>query len=180
MNTRPNRKHLLVITVFLLGFGYVSALGDIIYVNANGTGDYPTIQDAINAANDGDVIEMQPGIYTGDGNRDIEVKGVDDITIRSIDPNDSNIVSTTIIDCDGTESEYHRAFYTYSDGPFFRPSNFIVDGLTITNGYHSEGGAVSGNDSTTVKNCRIVNNAASFGGGIFQCGFVENCTISHH
>jgi pectin methylesterase-like acyl-CoA thioesterase len=42
----------------------------VIIVNANGTGDYPTIQAAINNANNGDIIEFQPGIYTGNGNRE--------------------------------------------------------------------------------------------------------------
>ena len=37
------------------------AFGNTIYVDANGTGDYPTIQAAINAAANGDVIILIPG-----------------------------------------------------------------------------------------------------------------------
>jgi len=42
-----------------------------IFVDSNGMGDYPTIQDAVDAAQTGDVVVLRPGIYTGDGNRDI-------------------------------------------------------------------------------------------------------------
>jgi hypothetical protein len=41
----------------------VPCSADTIIVDANGTGDYPTIQDAINAANDYDIIVLQPGLY---------------------------------------------------------------------------------------------------------------------
>jgi len=46
-----------------------------IIVHADGSGDYPTIQAAIDAANEGDTVEVWPGTYTGDGNRDIDPNG---------------------------------------------------------------------------------------------------------
>ena len=42
----------------------------IIIVDANSTGDYPTIQATINAADNYDIIELQTGTYTGVGNRE--------------------------------------------------------------------------------------------------------------
>ncbi len=36
-----------------------------ITIDANATGDYPTIQDAVNDANAGDIIILLPGTYTG-------------------------------------------------------------------------------------------------------------------
>ena len=76
-------------------------------------GDYPTIQSAIDNCNNGDVVIVSPGIYTGDGNRDIGFLGKA-ITVTSVDPNDPNIVAATIIDCQGTEIEPHRGFYFHN------------------------------------------------------------------
>ena len=69
-----------------------------INVDANGTGDFTTIQAAVNDSNTGDTIIVQPGQYTGDGNRDIRFLGKA-ITVQSIDPNDPNIVSANTVDC---------------------------------------------------------------------------------
>lgn len=64
--------------------------------------DYPTIQAALDASTDGDTVLVAPGIYTGEGNRDIDFKGKA-ITVKSEkDP------QTCIIDCQGTEDEQHR------------------------------------------------------------------------
>lgn len=51
------------------------SLADTYIVDQNGFKDFTTIQDAINAANNGDIIIVQPGIYTGNGNRDIDFFG---------------------------------------------------------------------------------------------------------
>ena len=44
-------------------------------VEPDGTGDFPTIQAAIDAAQDGDVVELGDGVYRGAGNRDITLLG---------------------------------------------------------------------------------------------------------
>ena len=74
---------------------------------------YPTIQAAIDASLDiyGDVVIVEPNIYTGSGNCDINFNGKP-ITVRSIDPNDSDVVAATIIDCNGTEMHSHNGFTT--------------------------------------------------------------------
>ena len=137
---------------------------------------HSTIQEAIDNAVSGDEIVLSPFVYTGDENRDITFAlAANNITVRSADPNDPSVVESTVIDCEGTESDYHRAFNI--GGHLFR--DHIVSGITITNGYHSYGGAIQGNFFTKVKNCKIVNNfAENYGGGIKGCGTVENCTIS--
>ena len=125
-----------------------TATGKIIYVDANGGNNgsranfqpdiqYPSIQAAIDAAIDGDTIILAPGTFRGDGNRDIDFKGKA-ITLRSTDPNDPNIVATTIIDCNGTELENHRGFYFHSG----EDENSVVEGLTITNGFNGSGGGI--------------------------------------
>jgi hypothetical protein len=45
-------------------------------------GDYPTIQEAINAARDGDTVQIADGIYTGELNKNLEFFGKA-ITVRS-------------------------------------------------------------------------------------------------
>ena len=67
-----------------------------IVVNADGTGDYATIQDAIDNATASDEVVLQPGNYAGQGNRDIEFHGKA-ITVRSTDPDSVIIVEATCI-----------------------------------------------------------------------------------
>ena len=57
--------------------------GSTLTILADGTGDYPTIQDAINAAGEGDTLQLGDGAFTGEGNWDIECHGTP-LTIRSI------------------------------------------------------------------------------------------------
>ncbi|MHC4477244.1 MAG: choice-of-anchor Q domain-containing protein [Planctomycetota bacterium] len=92
--------------------------------------EYETIQAAIDAARDYDTVVIEPNTYSGDGNRDLDFKGKV-ITVRSIDPNDPNIVGATIIDCNGNEEDPHRGFYFQSD----EDANSVIEGLTIINGY---------------------------------------------
>jgi parallel beta-helix repeat protein len=144
-----------------------------------------TIQEAIDRAKDGDEIVLQPGTYTGNGNRDIDFRGKA-VTVRGVDPHDPAVVAATIIDCQGTETELHRGFNFHSG----EGSNSVVAGLTITNGcapweqvnaFHAgpAGGAIlCDSSSPTIRQCRITNNMAraaaiynawgdpAFGGGI--------------
>lgn len=150
----------------------------IITVDDDGPADFNNIQEAISDANDGDIIEVQPGTYTGDGNRDIDFDGRA-ITVRSTDPNDFNIVAATIIDCNGTGSEYHRGFYFHNgEGP-----NSVLAGLTITNGFAWLGGGVfCYGSSPTIRNCIITGNSAyEGGGGMFNdlsSPMLAKCTFS--
>jgi probable HAF family extracellular repeat protein len=158
-----------------------------IYVDANGTGDYPTIQEAIDAAYDGDTVLVADGVYIGDGNRDLDFKGKS-ITVRS-----ENGPENCIIDCNATESEPHRGFYFHNGE---RPGS-ILDGLIITNGYgpkeywpgvgtiYRGGGIYFDNSSPTIKNCKIIGNRTSdapgtgdgVGAGI--CCYKASPTISN-
>jgi hypothetical protein len=51
------------------------SLAETFTVHPDGTGDYPTIQAAINVAVDGDVILLGDGVFTGSGNNEIEFLG---------------------------------------------------------------------------------------------------------
>lgn len=149
---------------------------------------YITIQSAIEASVPGDTVIVAEGTYTGDGNRDIDFGGRS-ITVRSIDPNDPNIVAATIIDCQGDPCEPHRGFKFHSG----EDTNSILSGLTITNGFGSEeefdwgsysvGGAIYCHSSSpTIINCLLTGNSAIYGGGMFNweesSPIVTNCTFS--
>ncbi|MCK4512498.1 hypothetical protein KAW64_12215, partial [bacterium] len=41
-------------------------------IEPNGSGDYETIQAALDAVTGGDIIELAAGTFRGDGNRDID------------------------------------------------------------------------------------------------------------
>ncbi|MHC4264988.1 MAG: hypothetical protein ACYSUK_03545 [Planctomycetota bacterium] len=166
-----------LISVFLCLFFITTCTADVFHVDANGTGDYPTIQAAINDANNGDIIEVADGIYTGLGNRDIDFKGLS-ITVKS-----KNGPDNCIIDCQGTESEPHRGFYFHSS----EDPNSVLDGFTIKNGWEDIGGAIKCEASffqtckPFIVNCIMKNNIATDGGAI-GCDFwsgpiVKNCEI---
>jgi hypothetical protein len=152
--------------------------------------EYSTIQAAINASSNGDIVIVAPGTYTGDGNRDIVFLGKA-ITVRSTDPNDPCIVAATVIDCQDTN---HRGFEFISN----EGRATTLEGLTITNAHivvMCEGGAgiyING-ASPTINKCVVNDNQAELdptsfydaclGGGIFIGGsgnnpLITNCVIN--
>jgi len=137
--------------------------------------NYPTIQSAIDACSNGDVVILSLGSYTGDGNRDLDFDGKA-ITVRGTDPNDPNVVAGTVIDCQGTEGDPHRGF-RFTSG---EDANSVVAGVTIKKGYGpqetlaaltiSVGGAVYCSDaSPTITHCTFADNLADDYGGAICC-----------
>ena len=140
--------------------------------------DEATIQDAINLCVDGDSVVVEPGTYTGVGNRDISLWGLK-ITVRSTDPDDAATVSSTVIDC----ANSGRGFVFR----FGETAESVVAGFTIINGNGGPGGLMGGGlyiasgSSPIVRNCIIVDCSASFGGAIAVSGYslptIRNCRI---
>jgi hypothetical protein len=147
--------------------------------NVTATRQYDTIQDAIDDANDGDVIILTIGTHTGGGNRDVDFGGKA-VTVQSADPNDADIVASTIIDCQGSVPDAHRAFR------FFRSedTNSVISGLTITGGGGSLAGAINCfGSSPTIRNCIIRDNSMHDHGSGIYCGWgsdpvITNCIIT--
>jgi hypothetical protein len=68
-----------------------SALGSTIHLEPDGTGDFPNIQSAVDAAVHGDEILLADGIYEGLGNDQIDFRGKA-ITVRSQNGNPWNCI----------------------------------------------------------------------------------------
>jgi len=158
---------LLSATGFLLYTPLVSA--DLLLVPSQ----YATINDAIIVSQNGDVIEIADGIYSGFGNYNLDFSGKA-ITVQS-----ENGAENCIIQID----------QNYTRGFIFRLSettDSILKGLTIRDGNVElgSGGAISCiNSSPMISECIFINNTAVFGGAIHlensnaivaHCRFFDN------
>ncbi len=154
-----------------------------VYVDDDGLADCRAIQAAIDMSWDGDMIVVEPGVYIGEGNRDIDFKGKA-VVVRSTDPNDPNVVASTIVDCSGDEGDYHRGFH-FRNG---ERTDSVLAGITITNGgdlhWHQGGAVRCENSSPTITHCVFLGNAGTRGGAVYcaqdgpaaisDCTFVGN------
>jgi hypothetical protein len=115
--------------VFLIALSSVTCAGmGLVHVRSDGTGDCPTIQDAIETVDVGGTVVVEPGIYTGDGNHDIDFLGKG-VTVRSIDPADPAVVAATVIDVEGSVDDPRYGVVFDRDGT----AAGVLDGVTITN-----------------------------------------------
>ncbi len=194
MNMGTKSKACLIISIFLLGMICVTAAGRTIYVDDDGPADFNTIQAAIDDSNDGDTIIVADGVYTGEGNRDIEFGesyGWPPGPTKAITVRSENGPENCIIDCNGAASDPHRGFRFICG----EDANSIINGFTITNGFAQceelypppidgctdQGGAIycGWYSSPTISNCIISGNRSSMWGGGIACHYESSPTVSN-
>ncbi|MCH8824301.1 MAG: hypothetical protein IH984_12450 [Planctomycetes bacterium] len=157
-----NRVFVVVAISFCLISRTVPAAADILHV----PGDYLTIQEAIDAAMEGDEVVVAPGTYF----ENIDLHS-DAISVSS-----SGGPDVTTIDAGG-----NGTVVSCIRGEGNPPCSIILDGFTITGG--NSGGMVNQGSSPTVMNCIFLGNSANFGGGmqnngqsptVMNCLFLDN------
>jgi hypothetical protein len=163
------------------------------YINVEGTGDYPTIEAAIDAATVGDLILVGPGRYTwanqatGDSLRGLIYVDRDqtDFEMRSIAGAEATIL----------DAQFHGKVMSVTGGGFGTPEDpdyagITIDGFTFTNGKavaveatNEEGWSGGGLNlhltDSIVRNCIFIGSEATEGAGLWVGGqgdaVIENC-----
>ena len=117
---------------------------------------YTTIQTALDAANDYDIIEVAKGTYSGTGNKDLDYKGKPIMLLSEQGPDH------TVIDCEGDGRGFR--FFNGED------KRSVLRGVTIKNGRANRGAGISCEASSpTIQECVILgNHALQKGGGLYN------------
>jgi hypothetical protein len=159
-------------------FALPAAQADILRVTADSLSPFPTIQAAVEAARDGDIVTLADGVYRGTGNRDIDLLGKR-IIVRSASGHPENCV----LDCE----HRGRGFYlNQSEG-----ADTHIIGITVTHGYAKTGGAIYCGDhvAALIRDCVFIDNEAETKGGalhiagsevkIVRCLMADNRASDH-
>lgn len=148
----------------------------------NGTW-YESIQGAVDAVEINNKIVAYPNIYY----ETVDFNGIA-CELASLDPNNWNIVSTTIIDANGDpcEPNSYGHVITFNNS---EDANTLLAGFTITGGYvsgvsdaNNGGGIYCNASSPTIGKCIVTKNTAKGnGGGMYGCNSavptIENCSF---
>jgi predicted outer membrane repeat protein len=170
---RTYRRPLALVVLFLLApaLADFSVHATTYLVRPDGSGDFPTIQAAIDAAVAGDVVELGNGTFLGPSNHDVDFLGKS-ITVQS----QSGDPGACVIDCQGSPGEPHRAFRFHTG----ESATAEVRGLTIVNGYEENGGAIrcTSSASPAITNCIFLGNRSEGDGGALHCDNNSAAAIS--
>ena len=163
-------KRFLLVSITILCCAQVYA--ETLYVSAGG---YSSIQSAIDDANNFDTIIVSPNTYQE--NIDFLGKAV---SLKSIDPNDPNVIAMTIIDGSNPVDPNIGSAVTFVNG---EDSNAVLSGFTIMNGTGQSdpcgaswywrgkngGGVFCRGSSPTITKNIFTNCSAEYGGGAIYC-----------
>ena len=134
-------------------------------VQADGLGDYPTIQAGVDAALPGDTVLLAPGVYMGGGNVNVSYLGKG-ITVTSEDSDPA----TCIIDCQAVVLSPARGF-TFDSG---EDESAVLSCVTVREGMQLGGAVYCEGSSPTIERCIFLNNTATdvasyYLGGALMC-----------
>ena len=173
----------------------VSVLGSVLYVDDDGPADFDNVQEAINAANDGDTVLVAPGEYVSDVPLTFRGKS---ISVRS----EAGFEATTIQMADSPRNPNRASTVVFENGE--RQAS-VLEGFTIRGGQGcwsepisgyglltAGGGILCADSSPTIAHCVIAGNRAllrnegtTLGGGVLlanssavltDCRIVDNTT----
>ncbi|MCP4581082.1 MAG: T9SS type A sorting domain-containing protein [candidate division Zixibacteria bacterium] len=157
-----------------------SAFGTIYTIHPDGSGDFATVQAAVDSAVDGDLIELTDGSFSGRGNKDISYAGKA-ITIRS----QSGNAEACIIDVEGEYDMVSQRGFIFDND---EGNESVLSDLTIINGVADApcpdcdgGGVYTHNSSPTISNVTFIGNFAAAGGAIGSVGgspVINDCRFS--
>lgn len=147
------------------------------YVDANATGPedgsktnpFSNLEKALDSADEGDTIFIASGIYSGNGNVNLNI--TNGVNIQS---QDLNVIF---------DGEKENQFFT------ILAPNVSINGLTFKNGQSDYGGVAKIQKAlnTSIINCKFINNTAEYLGGVtyaylstisfINCSFSDNSAI---
>ncbi len=119
-------------------------------------GDAPTIQTAVDLARNGDTVMIAPGVYSGSGNVDVQIRS------KRISIETSGGPDVTTIDCRFSGPAFDTMEYDAID------RTTRIAGLTIRNAF-SDWGAVRADAPILIEDCRFIENQSRENGGAI-CG----------
>lgn len=166
-----NLPSILTISILALCFLQTSAEGITLDVFPDGTGPYPTIQSAIDAAQPLDTVRLSPGTYQGQGNRGFTFHGKD-LVLKGY-----GVKEEIIIDC-----EYLDVGIRLQNG---ETSYCILEGFTVSRGENhlreTGGGVLCENSSPTIRNLVIRDCRGTHDAGLllaYSSATLENVVFS--